>query len=336
MKSMSDALAALDAALRVTGASTTDPERRRAASRLAELIRSDDADLSRFASRHLPGHALDDEALRNLRDVAFAFARLVALQGKVPEAATLFAELGSTLQGRIGPLEEEARRPPASASPPVRAYVDDDGTLPMPAPLVLEDGPNLDASGRAFPVPSFALPFAPGAPITMGGGDVDRAEDPFAERVTLPPDSKVRANPATPFADGPANVPPRVPAPVAPQRPSGTLADDVGTRRNGTAPDAFRAAPAAALPFKPTHATERLPAHLAAITLEMYAVLSAMLIAFPARKAEVFARYGVLDDADHALLEGHWRSRLESDPAALAHWRSVRDQALAHYRRSNG
>lgn len=61
---------------------TGDPDRRRAAAKLAELLRSDDGELSGYAKRHLPGRAVEPESLRALRASLAALARLVELQGK--------------------------------------------------------------------------------------------------------------------------------------------------------------------------------------------------------------------------------------------------------------
>lgn len=159
--SVVDALAKLEEAMKAIGG-TTDVDRKRAAARLADLVKTDDEDVARFARRHLPGRAVEDDRIRELRDLVVAVARLVALVGRGPAVDDMVANLKRALMPHIDRLEKEAAEwvpgptvvvrqiePEAIPTTPQGA----DAAPVAPAMVPLQVVPDANVS---FPKPSFA------------------------------------------------------------------------------------------------------------------------------------------------------------------------------------
>lgn len=332
MKEVAEARALLEAAMKPASVGTNDADRRRAAARLWELVRSDDEHLSSFARRHLPGREFHEQSLQEMRELCVSVARLVSLQGLVPEASMLLGHLRTTLLERLAPMEAEARSvartPGAGAGPSVEdppTVVDGTPVRPAIVPRVIV--PTLDPEGRAFPVPSFAL-----------GGST--AMSPAGATIVSPPPSM--GPPAEETEDGEVSLPGRLTLRADPHRQASTLMpfeEATGAASQFppavASPSRMPAPPAAHAsiappPLAPPHS--HLPPHLAHVTLEKHAVFFAMNFVFPERQAEIFAQYGVRDQADKNALDRHWLTKLGEDPALAAAWSTLRDQALAHYR----
>lgn len=157
-----EALAKLEAAMKPTG-ETIDPDRRRAAARLSALLRSDDEALSGFSRRHLPGRRVDDDAVRELRDLAMGVARLVAIAGGGPGVESMVANLRRALLPNLERLEKEAAdhvpgayvvaQMPEEALPTSPENADGNGEIAPPAIVPLQIVPDAQAN---FPKPSFA------------------------------------------------------------------------------------------------------------------------------------------------------------------------------------
>ncbi|MFO0611489.1 MAG: hypothetical protein U0414_02790 [Polyangiaceae bacterium] len=89
-------------------AGTSDPDRVRAARRLSELVKTEDADLGRFAKCYLGDRPIGAERLKELRELVIGVARLVSLQGTGEPASDLVSHLRGALLPRLDALEAEA------------------------------------------------------------------------------------------------------------------------------------------------------------------------------------------------------------------------------------
>ena len=101
--------------------------------------------------------------------------------------------------------------------------------------------------------------------------------------------------------------PPPPPAAPQPQPQPAAMADvratmAVGDIRFG----------AGALPFKPAGMPE--------LTVEQYAALMVELEAYPEKRGEVLAMYGIHTDAAWTACDEHWTARLVGDPALRQRW----------------
>ncbi len=341
---VAEALAKLQTAMGAAGGSSVDPERRRAAALLTDLVRSEDDELQRFAKRRLPGRVVDDAALREARELVLGVARLVAAVGQGPAASDAVAKLKGDLIARLEELERAAAAspPPDAARPAAPNAV----SVPM-API-------------ATIAPLEAI--APVAPFAANAAIAPAA--PFAPTAPAAPMAAVA--PIAPIA---ASAPIAAVAPIAPIAPQGTPARDplasthafngdgaksfaraLPFERDGAKPPAVGARPAAdgapsspgsppALPFrKPAStgskaaASPALPPHLARLDLAQHATLTAMLTVHPEHRGEIYARYGLVDEGERQVLERHWLTRLGEDKALGAEWLELRDRAIAHYR----
>ncbi|MBM4361021.1 MAG: hypothetical protein FJ096_23225, partial [Deltaproteobacteria bacterium] len=83
---LAQAFAALESAMANTSRAPASPERRRAAHRLGELVRAEDAELAAFARRHLPGREIDEGLLSRTREALLRYERLLALVGRNADA----------------------------------------------------------------------------------------------------------------------------------------------------------------------------------------------------------------------------------------------------------
>lgn len=88
-------------------------------------------------------------------------------------------------------------------------------------------------------------------------------------------------------------------------------------------------------PVSPVSAAPAPPGPLPAFTVDQYALLSAeiVLVADPAARAAVFARFGV-DDPD--ALTSAWRARFAADPALAGRWSAAYAEHYARLRSERG
>src|SRR5262245_39576509 len=107
---LDEALAKLEAAMQPVAGASASPEKRRVASKLAELVRAEDADLAGYAKRHLPGRTVDPDALREARDLLMGLARLFEQQGRAPSATSALASLRTSADEWLGKLDREAEQ----------------------------------------------------------------------------------------------------------------------------------------------------------------------------------------------------------------------------------
>lgn len=358
--SVDDVLAKLAAAM-TNVTDTADVERRRAAARLAELVKTDDDQLARFARRHFPGRSVEAETVRDLRDLVVGVARLVAVVGRGPAVDDVVANLRQALMPHIDRLEgledeaapapDQAVEPTVAPSPPMRPPDAESHAVAPPAIVPLQVIPDAKAN---FPKPSFAQVSAksvvPAPPRQDASARPTTAEVPAAVM-----HAHVQAGPAwmaSPESAHPqhAHIPPIAPPARAPSSvaPMGLPFSTVASVSHGVAPslspspipsrsrDALgqtmdqEAAPVSlrSLPFREVG----LPPHLAQMSVETYALVFALLHVYPERHSEIFAQYGLRDRADKDALDRHWLSKLTEDAGLSAHWRQLRDQYVAHYR----
>lgn len=364
--------ALLEAAMRPGHTGTTNAELKRAATLLSELVRTEDEDLSSFATRRLPGRSIDEQSLKEARAFAIDVARLVSLQG-APEAAELLSQLRSRLSEGLDALNRDAPREapiPARQEPSIApAAMPSAGPFPKPSfAVALSQRPPVGGSEEPF-LPKFGtvtavefVPNRPTLPFAKGDGrpppktgatteklpadlhpkarlpETDDDELFISSNMTVMADPDSASKPSLPFAGAPK------PAAAAPPS-SPEEDDDLFISSNLTAPISSLGPRAAALPFPSTKADAapasqpapsalRLPPHLARITIDAHAALYALLQLYPEREPEIFARYGVRDRSERDALDRHWFARCHADPALGAQWTALRDQAIAHYRAS--
>ena len=316
--SVAAALKKLAEAMRPPGAGTTDPDRRRAAARLADLIRTDDNDMGRFARRHLPNRQVDDDELRELRELAVGIARLVALHGRSADAPALSAQMRLALLPKLDELERSL------AATPVQPVV------LTPQPDVRAVGP--EAGQAAVSRATYQVAAAKDAG-RIGGVD-DTADMVAVDPRVLAALSRLPFVPAR--ATPPAIAPPATPSPPPNdarerQTPSGRpVSGSIGE----TMAVSSLAGHGEALPFAALEGDTRgpLPVHLSHIDASAHAVFSALLHVYPERHAEICGQYGVRDRAEQAALDRYWLSRLVNDAGLAVKWRERRGQAITYYR----
>lgn len=199
---LAEALAKLEEAMRPHRGRSLDPERRRAAARLAELLRCEDDELAAYAKRHQPGRAVDEAALRAAREMILVLGRVLGPDGSSADVNDVLDDARRALLDRLAdaaktmpPPPNREVLPPADVPPqwlnPAAWPVEPDATftiiaaaerpfqpaLPFgrtlaPPPLLSPDPPVNDAdpdtsitlSTEIDRPPSPALPFAPAAP----------------------------------------------------------------------------------------------------------------------------------------------------------------------------
>jgi hypothetical protein len=196
-----DALAKLREAMRTASGGTTDPDRRRAAAMIGELTRSDDADLGRFAQRHLPGREVDEGAVRDLRELLLGVARLLAVQGRAASASEVAGAVRNQLFARLDELEAAAKEGVGAGAS--AASRDELGPAGVPAAMPAQAA----ASGPARVIPSYLQAAAsPWSPTARGA-----VAAPVPAAAPAPPAAALHAAP--PAFVAPAFV---APAPAAP------------------------------------------------------------------------------------------------------------------------
>lgn len=348
------ALAALEQTMNSRGPSSVDPDRRRAAHRLGELVRSSEEDLAGFAERHLPGRQVSSNTLTDAHGLASNLEKLIALLGRSPDADALVSSLASEVATKLPELERAAApvTPPVLAralegadAPPLAAERVDVPELPTPAapfvspmaadrvdvlepptpaaPLVAPTPtpPRLELPAiEPLPVPTFESPVAPGAPLNQtldGLVSVSPAlfeSLPFSQRVK----SQTKAFGAI-AESALGSVPRALPF-------EGSSGPPASSRSPGTA--------SSALPFRASSSeiASPLPEHLRKLEPASYATFRALWELFPARRGELYQHYRVPDEATSELLHAHFRWRCESNAAFGAEVKQLYEQALAHYR----
>jgi hypothetical protein len=330
------ALAELQLAMQSPTGAAPDPDRRRAAHRLGELIRSGEDDLERFATRHLPGRAVGAHVLVGARSLASNIERLVALLGRSPEADAAVARFATELESLVPDLEKSA----APIAPPKRPSAPLNETSTVPA---FNAGAETALAHEARSViPIAATPFSSGSgapthsprlepqPVSVAppsvapnsetledsGGHASSSQQPlglpFQQRKATPHTTEI---PAFTLESSPPIALPFAAAKVSPStKPPG---ED-----------------SRVLPFRRTSSPQPvpIPEHLRELDLETYATLRVLLELFPERNAELFKHYGIPDATTRDQLDAQWNLRITHDSALRAEWESTYARTLAHYR----
>lgn len=338
------ALAKLEAAMGATTTGGASPERRRAAHRLGELLRTNATELPRFAARHLPGREVEVGDLERARELVLALDRLLALLGRGVDAAGLLREIEASLVGRLDELEAGAAAPrvpsvthlvavEAAPPPPVGGPT----AAALPGPVLLEARAPSVLGGASHPAQVSAPRVSPSP---WEGAPKENPAPPWLDREDAPPrsetlDEVAREREAAPVA----------PTPFAASGPRASRAMPVvpGSERPHVLPFARSAGGSAssapsvqdhALPFRTGRflAVPSLPAQLRELDLAAYATFRALVELFPARRAELHAHYRIPDESTAAALEAHWQHRLAANPEERAAWDAEYRRALEHYR----
>ena len=242
---LAEALAKLDAAMRRPMGSSADPDRRRVAARLADLVRCEDDELTAFASRHLLGRAADEAALRAAREMLLAIGGVLGPEGESAEALDVLKDAHRVLEERLAEAKRAAERRAAEEAAAKRAAEEASATTGAPA-LVEAEGPLSRLSGglpfvaaasmaapapMAVPVPA---PVAAPAPMAVPVPAPVAAPAPVAEPEPVPEPS---STPAPQSVTQPAIVPgpeptsvPRTEPPVsgAESKPAGNAIPETG------------------------------------------------------------------------------------------------------------
>ncbi|XXX72482.1 hypothetical protein WMF30_33025 [Sorangium sp. So ce134] len=250
---LAEALAKLDAAMRPLRGSSADPERRRVAARLADLARCEDDELAGFATRHLPGRAVDEPALRAAREMILAIGRVLGLEGESAEALVAIQDARRALDDRLAEAKLSAARREAEAAAATTgapALVEASGPLSSPVsglPFVAAPASMAVPAPASMAVPAPA-PMAVPAPASMAV--------PAPAPMAVPAPAPMAVPAPAPMAV-PAPAPMAVPAPAPALVPaSGPRAEPPSSR---TEPPSSRAEPPASRTEPPSAGAEPRP-----------------------------------------------------------------------------
>ena len=330
------ALAALEQTMNSRGPSSVDPDRRRAAHRLGELVRSSEEDLARFAERHLPGRQVSSSTLTDAHGLASNLEKLIALLGRSPDAGALVSSLAAEVATKLPDLERAAAPVTPPVLPPALDGADaplvspmagdrvDVSELPTPAaPLVtpIPTPPRLERPAiEPLPIPTFESPAARGAPLNQTLDGLVSVSPALFESLPFSERGKSRTNAFGAIAESePGSVPRALPF-------EGGSGPPASSRSPGIA--------SSALPFRASSSAiaSPLPEHLRKLEPQSYATFRALWELFPARRGELYQHYRIPDEATSELLHAHFRWRCESNAAFGAEVKQLYEQALAHYR----
>ncbi len=341
------ALAQLESTMQAVPATAVDPDRRRAANRLAELIRSGDGDLPRFAKRHLPGREVSTHTLVDARAFAAGLERLVSLLGRSADADAVASRLAMELGALLPELEANATpiAPPKlllpSAAVPAMELPEATPTVPaprfaeppsarMPLPVFFPEAASASSSSPPY------VPTAPPWILPPSSGDqAPTVDDEEPKSTTLNEEPRSQRERPIPMA---------LPFQKAKLQPTGELplyaleSDAVAVAHpftgSGSQPRS-KAAPEdpTILPFRAPSSVSHvlLPEHLGNLDLATYATLRVLLELFPARSAELFEHYRIPNGDTRDLLDAKWNLRITHDPVVRAEWQEVYPRTLAHY-----
>jgi hypothetical protein len=205
---LAEALAKLSDAMRSVDRGSTDPDRRRAAQRVAELMRCEDDQLRSYVSRHLPDREVDAAFLLDARELLMGLARVLELRGT--EAGMLVARLKTIVSEWLPDLEgtgaPRAALPadtlaPTNFAPRLASAVEAggsrerDGCSPLPArsPQVADAPGNSPFVGQPAPLVSLAQHAAtsirsPWHPVGAGITEEQSTPPRPSEPTSLPAD----------------------------------------------------------------------------------------------------------------------------------------------------
>ena len=360
---LAQAFAALESAMANTSRAPASPERRRAAHRLGELVRAEDAELAAFARRHLPGREIDEGLLSRTREALLRYERLLALVGRNADAGVLLDDLGATLEARLPQLEADAAPAPKASLPSAtrdapRADVDAaPAMLEVPRVLPLPPAPAHPTAAALEPSPSplgSLVPYEVQAPLVTysttpivppeydaafsakaelrDDEDEDGDAPPLSHTVEEHGCETRLASEPLPFAAASTQRTGAMPvfAPRAERPHVLPFATTAGGAVKPPVPEDT------AVPFR-SSARNRLaplPQHLLAMPLEDYVTYRVLLEVHPSRRTELDAHYRIEGQELADALSTHWQRTLAGDPAVRARWDELYPRTLAYYRRT--
>jgi len=322
------ALAALERAMASTTPASASPDLRRIAHRLADLVRTEATDRANFARRHLPGREIDPAALESAQGALRRFDRLLALLGRGVDAELRLTQINSMLEQGLAEIEPMAAPiPEPSLAPPVLHAGE---VAPEMTPAAV-----LPAPAAVLPTPAAGLP-APAAGLPV-------AESLLPSGTSLRPVTAHHAHGIAGPETAPVDLGALTPRPTARRTAEmsiATLNEPPGkvlpfTGKAAARPSAApHAEPSGILPFRRSSASlaSPLPEHLRALDLTSYATYRVLSELYPARRAELFAHYGIADETTADLLDAYFRMRVATVPGLQAEWEPVYARLLAYYR----
>lgn len=355
---LAEALAKLDEAMHPPRGSSNDPERRRVAARLSDLVRCEDHELDAFAKRHLPGHEVGEWTMREARELVFAIGRVLGPEATSAETLGVLDELRTLLEKR---MQAAKAAPPRAESPALLAPVAAVAPALLPAP----------APPAYVPPPAQAV-----APKEeFGGATVFGLASPFSAELPFVAATEERSAPSQ-RTPSPANAAP--PRPMPQPSPSITLKErppkDLGattdavmmspfhtdlpfaaalaavseTRLSGQPaqskttqndPPSVPAPSVGAANPRPTSPTPQNPPapqvqDTPTLTLQQYAGLVVACELYPSHVEGMHARYGVPTQAARLALDAFWGSRIAADPTTANRWKELCAEARKYFMQS--
>ncbi|WP_437962017.1 hypothetical protein WME76_21765 [Sorangium sp. So ce119] len=327
---LAEALAKLDEAMRPPRASSVDPERRRVAARLADLVRCEDDELPAFARRHLPGRTVEEPALRDARELLLAIGRVLGPEAESAEALGVLQDVHRALEERLEHARQAAARREAEAASAEEAAAEE--AAAEEAAAAEASAPALLGSLAETSVPallgSLAEASAPALLGSLAEASAPALLGSLAE-TSAPALLGSLAETSAPALAG-SLVETSVPALVgslAPlSRPGGVL-PFVSAPALAPTP-VTTAAPGVAAPACGEPVSMRSPPPL---TLNQYAGLVVACELYPAYVESTHARYGVPTPAARAALDAFWAARLATDPALAQRWPELCEAARRYF-----
>ncbi len=312
-----------------------DKKTKLAAMTVSALMTTSDDALEEFRAELGSGNPASNERLKRLREVLLTLADAVSDKPTLPWERV--DDVHRVLIGGMSPKPLE--RPDASASEPPGS------TMISAAPAFLPSRPS-PASGSGVPAPSQAPALASMVQALDNHMDFDVTRPAVSDAMrsqpltpsapqaipipvlrlpsAKPPEAKPMADRPSPWSATHVSTAAAVAATglpfTAPKAPEEPRPIDPELLDEGTMAISLRAHEKSPLPFRPAASGEIDPEPLAALQVESYASLCALIGAFPERSATTHAQYGILDPAARVRLDEVWRGRFATDPALYELW----------------